>query len=208
MELNGDFNRSLEVLDKALRLVRSEQRRHILDAERIRARALNLLRVVHVVLVSEDLARGVGNRNLRVSLLLFRRLDSGFEVSDIVEGVENSDDIDTVCDRFLNEILNQIVRVVTITEHILSSEQHLELGVGHFLSDNSQALPRVLVEEADAGIEGCAAPALRGVEANLVHFGQNRAHFIDGHSRCEQALVRVAENGFRYFQFSHNYLLF
>ena len=84
-----------------------------------------------------------------MTALLVSCLDSSFKVSYIVKCVKNSDDVNTVCDRLLNEILNEVVSIVTVAEHILSSEQHLQLGVGHLASDYAKSLPWVFVEKSD-----------------------------------------------------------
>ena len=198
VKLDRNLNGSLQILYKACSLIRSQQSRHILDADRIRAGILDLLSVVHVILMGEYLAEGVGNSYLCVTLLLLGCLDGGLEVADIVQCVEDTDNVDTICDGLLNEVLYQVVSIVTVTQHVLTSEQHLKLGVRHFLSQDTESLPRILVQEAYAGIEGRAAPALSGVEADLVHLGEDRTHFVHRHSCGKQGLVRVTKNGFSY----------
>ena len=186
MQLDRDLNCALEILYKALSLIRSKQSRHILDADRISACVLDLLCIVHVVLVCEYLAEGIGDSNLSVTLFLLGCLDGGLEVADIVQCVEDTDDVDTIRDGLLYEVLNEVVGIVTVAQHVLSSEQHLELGVRHFLPEDAESLPRILIEEAYAGVECRAAPALCGIEADLIHCGKDRTHIVHGHSCGEQ----------------------
>ncbi len=178
VKLNRYLDSALKILYKAFRFVRCEQRGHILYADGVRAGVLDLLCVIHVILMSKYFAEGIGDCHLSVSVLLIRRFDCGLQIADIVKRVENTDYIDTVGDGFLNKILNQIVRVMTVAQHILSSEQHLEFGVGHLLAQYAQALPRVLVQKAYAGVKGSSSPAFRGIKADLVHGGQYRTHIV------------------------------
>ena len=121
-----------------------------------------------------------------MTLLLLCCLDGSFKVADIVQCVEDTDYVDTVGDGLLYEVLNQIVGIVTVAQHVLSSEQHLELSIRHFLSQDTQSFPRILVQEANAGIECSAAPALSRVESDLVHLGKDRTHVVHRHSCGEQ----------------------
>ena len=80
-----------------------------------------------------------------MSSLLFGGFDCALEVLNIVESVEDTDDVDTVSDAFLYKILENVVSIVAVAEHILTSEKHLELCVGAVLADCAEPLPRVLV---------------------------------------------------------------
>ena len=130
---------------------------------------------------------------------LFGRLDRGFKVADIVERVENTDDVDAVVNRFFDEVLHCIVRIVAVAEHILPTEKHLELGVRHIFADQTQTLPRVLAQKADAGIKCCTAPALAGIEADLIHRRKDREHLVHAHAGGDQRLMRVTQDGFADF---------
>lgn len=77
-----------------------------------------------------------------------------------------------------------------------NAEQHLQLRIRAFLTQSAQALPRILVQEAEAGIIRCAAPALQRIEADLIQFFQNRKHVRKRHAGRKQRLVRVAQNQF------------
>lgn len=55
-----------------------------------------------------------------------------------------------------------------IAQDILTTQQHLQLGVGHLGTDLTQPLPGVLLQVAQADVKGSAAPDLSGVEASLV----------------------------------------
>ena len=113
-----------------------------------------------------------------MTLLLIGSLDSCLEISDIIEGIEYPDDVDTVSDGLLHEILYQVISVVTVAQHILSSEQHLELGVGHLFPQCTKSLPGVFVQETYAGVESCTAPALGRIEAYLIHSREDGLHIV------------------------------
>ena len=86
---------------------------------------------------------------------------AGFHVAGVVERVEDADDIDAVADRALDELFHHVVRIVLVAQDVLAAQQHLQLGVGQGLAQLAQALPRILVQEAQAGVKRGAAPALQ-----------------------------------------------
>ena len=103
-----------------------------------------------------------------MAAFLLCSLNGRFQIADIVQSIKNTDDVDAVGDGFLDEILHHVIGIMPVTQHILAPEQHLQLGVGHLPAQNTQPLPWILVEEAQAGVEGRPAPALGGVEAGFV----------------------------------------
>jgi hypothetical protein len=82
---------------------------------------------------------------------------------------------------------------VAVAEQVLPAQQHLQLGVGHQLAEGPQPLPRVFVEESDAGVVGRAAPALDAPVAGLVDVGARIDHVFHGHAGRHQALVGIAQ---------------
>ena len=82
-----------------------------------------------------------------------------------------------------------------VAQQILAAQQHLQLGVGQALAQLAQALPGVLVEEAQAAVEGRAAPALQREVTHLVQLLKRRLHLGKSHARSGLALVRVAQDG-------------
>ena len=64
-----------------------------------------------------------------MSVLFVGSLYCSLQVTEIVQTVKDTDDINTVCDGFLYKILYHIICVGTITQNVLSTEQHLQFGV-------------------------------------------------------------------------------
>ncbi len=108
-----------------------------------------------------------------VGPLLHRLVDGNLQVAGIVQSVENTDDVDAVFHGVLHELAHHIVGVVLVAQDILASQEHLQLGVGHFGADLPQPLPGILVQVAQAHIKGGAAPHLGGIIAGLVDGLQN-----------------------------------
>ena len=132
-----------------------------------------------------------------MSAFLVGCLDGGLQVARIVQCIENTDHVDAVCNRLLHKVLNGIVCVGAVAQHVLAAEQHLQLLVGQFLAQDAQALPRVFVQKADAAVERSAAPALHGEVVDLIHFRQDGTHLIHGHAGGQQRLVGIAQDDFR-----------
>ena len=62
-----------------------------------------------------------------MAAFLFAGLNRCFKVAEIIKRIKNTNNINTICNGFLNKILNHIICVMTITKNILTSEQHLKL---------------------------------------------------------------------------------
>ena len=108
VQLNRNVNYRLYILYKACSLVGCQQGSHILNVDRVSACFLYALSVVHVILVGENLAQSIGDSHLCMALLLIGSLDSCLQVPDVVEGIEDPDDVDTVSDRLLYEVFYQV----------------------------------------------------------------------------------------------------
>ena len=199
MQVDRDLYRLFQRRSQLIGNRRRNQRRHVLDTDRIRARVLKLFGILDEIFDIVHRRQRVGNRCLHVRARLFCRLDRRLQIADVVKRVENTDDIDSVVDRFLYKIFNRIISIVAVAEHILSAEQHLQLCVRHIFADHTQPLPRVLVEKTDTRVKRGAAPAFAGIKADLIHRGQDWKHLVETHTRRDQGLMRVAQDGFTNF---------
>ena len=80
------------------------------------------------------------------------------------------------------------------TNGLLATQEHLQAAVGKERAERSQAFPRVLVKEPDAGVEGGTTPALDTPVPSVVDVLTGPHHVFHGHSGCHQALVRVPKD--------------
>ena len=71
------------------------------------------------------------------------------KVSQVIKAVKDSDDIDSVCDGLLNESINNVICIRSVSEDVLSSEEHLELGVLESVTKLSESLPGIFLEESE-----------------------------------------------------------
>ena len=114
MQVNRKGGGLLEGSHQLLRCIRGEQSGHILDAQGVCAHVLDLLGNVLPVIQGVRVAQGIGKSDLDMSFFLVGGLYSGLQIADIVQAVENTDDIDTVGDGFLHEILHHVVCIVIV----------------------------------------------------------------------------------------------
>jgi hypothetical protein len=98
-------------------------------------------------------------------------LDGVRHVAQVVEGVEDAEHVHAVFGRTVDEAVHHRVFVVAVAQQVLPTQQHLQARIGHQRAEGSQALPRVFVQEADAGVEGGAAPAFHRPVAGGVDVG-------------------------------------
>ena len=86
--------------------------------------------------------------------------------------------------------------IVLVAQQVLAAQEHLQLGVGHVRPDLPQPLPGILIQIAQAGVEGGAAPALHGIVARLVHGFEDIFKIRIGQPGRHQRLVRITKDGF------------
>jgi len=194
VDVNRDADGLLQLLHQIVAGIGGQQTGHILDADGVCAHLLQSLGVGCKVLVVVHGAEGVADAALHMSAFLVGCLDGGLQVARIVQCIENTDHVDAVCNRLLHKVLNGIVCVGAVAQHVLAAEQHLQLLVGQLLAQDAQALPRVFVQKADAAVERSAAPALHGEVVDLIHFRQDGTHLIHGHAGGQQRLVGIAQD--------------
>ena len=185
-------------LDAAHKLIGGRRREvagHVLDAQRVGAHARQLLGKAHEVGHGVDGARGVAERRLALPSRLVASLDGRLEVAHVVQGVEHAHDVDAVLDRLLHHGADHVVGVVLVAEEVLAAQQHLQAAVGRRLANGAQTLPGVLVQKAQAGVEGGAAPDLERMVAGTVQVCQHGQHVGERHARGDLALLAVAQDG-------------
>ena len=62
-----------------------------------------------------------------MTAFLLCSVDSSLKVSNVIESIENSDDINTVSDRLLNKLFYNVIGIVSVAEDVLTAEKHLKL---------------------------------------------------------------------------------
>ena len=194
VDVHGNLDGLFQLGDQLIAGVGLEQAGHILDADGVSAHLLESLGIVGEVLVVMYRAQGVADAGLNMGTLLVGCLDGSLQVAGVVQRVKDTDDVDAVGNGLLDEVLDGVISVGTVAQHVLAAEQHLQLLMGQFLAQDAQTLPGILVQEADAGVERSAAPALNGEIRDLVHFGQDGAHLVHGHTGGQQRLMGVTQD--------------
>ena len=198
VQVDGHIQLVFERGHKTVSVVRQEQVRHILYAEDVGAHRFELPAELDVILVVVHGTGGVRHRGLYRAARLFGRLDGGLEVARVVQRIKNTQDVDTVFHGKLAELAHDVVAVMTISEKVLSAQQHLKLGIGDGLTQRAQSVPRVLAQETYAGVERSAAPRLECVIPYLIQFIRNGKHLVQAHTGSRLGLMRVAEDGLHY----------
>ena len=193
VQRQADFR--VERLHDALGAIRREHARHILDADGVRAQILELLAVFKEAIERVNRAYGVGNRTFEMRPALLDCVGVVHHVADVVQRVEHAEHMDAVTVCRLDEAVADFARVMLVANQILPARKHRKRGVRGICLDGTQALPRVLVEKAEARVERCAAPSLDSPIPHAVHLRQDRQHVADLHTRGPQALLAVADGG-------------
>ena len=145
-------------------------------------------------------------------LLLIRRSDRCLKIPDIIQTVKDTDDVDPVCAGFLDKIFHYVICIGTVSENVLSTEQHLQLCILEAVAELSQSLPGILLQKAQGSVESSSAPALDRVITDFVHLVDDREHLLCRHPGGDQRLMCITKDRLRYFNrflfyFCHIFLL-
>jgi hypothetical protein len=123
-----DVDRQVRVLladssDENGRSLRLEKTGHVLDAEHVDALVHELVDKLQVVLEGvlglvrvRDVA-GVADDGLADTARLLRSIDTELQVLDVVERVEDTEDVETVLDSLLGEVVDRVVPVSLLIRH-------------------------------------------------------------------------------------------
>jgi hypothetical protein len=76
------------------------------------------------------------------------------------------------------ELVDDIVRIMTVSDKVLSSKEHLDRGVLQFSFQGLEAVPGVVIQKPDAGVEGCAAPGFYGKKTAVINFPCKGEHIL------------------------------
>ena len=171
-----------------------ENARHVFNRNGIDAGFQQLFGQVEPGLQGVSRTGGVGERALGVRAVAAHCLQGGLHIARVVHGVEDAEHVHAVFDGALNEALHHVIGVVAVAEQILAAEQHLQRGLRHGLFQFAQADPGVFAEEADAGVEGGAAPAFEGAVAHVVEPRDDGEHIVEAQAGGKKGLVGVAQD--------------
>ena len=202
MKLDRKLGSALHGRDQLCCLIRHQQSRHILDADRVSPHLLDPLCSAGPVLQRISVTQRIGKSYLRMSPALLLLHPVGcihrlLQIPQIVKAVENTDNVDAVGNGLLHEGIHHIIRIGPIAQNILSAEKHLQLGVLKAVPQLAEPIPGILLQEAKRSIEGCTAPAFHGMVSHLVHLLHNGKHEFGRHSRSNQGLMSIAQYSFR-----------
>ena len=150
MKINRNLNRALDCADQLGCRIRRKQTGHVLNTDRIRAHVLDSFGNIHIILGCISIAQGIADRNLRVTssgrlLLFIRSVNCALKIPHIIQSIKDTDNIHTVRDGLLYEIFYHIIRIMTVSENILSAEQHLKLCILKAFSQLAESDPGILL---------------------------------------------------------------
>ena len=171
-----------------------EQPAHVLQANDLHAHVGELFRHTEKIIRRMHRTDGVTDRAFDQLAGLKRRVNGGLHVAHIVHGIEDTEHIDAVGGGALHEGLNDIVRIVLVTDHVLAAQEHLETRLRHRRAQFAQALPGTFFEITQRRVEGRTAPSFQRPVADVVELRGDRQHVFGPHARRHQTLVRIAQH--------------
>ena len=122
VNINREPGRLLKRLDKVICLIRCQQTGHILDADGVCAHLLDALCKSHPVFQRISIAERIRQCNLRLCAFLLAGIDRCLQIAEIIQAVKDAENVDAICDGPLHEVLDHIVRIVVISQNILTAK--------------------------------------------------------------------------------------
>src|SRR6267378_1209148 len=101
---------------------------------------------------------GVANGRLTNRAGFENSINCNAHVLNGIERIEDTEDIDALGVRFAHEFLDDVVGIRRIPYSVRAAKQHLETSVRNAEPQLAQTLPRILMQEAQRGVKGGAAP--------------------------------------------------
>ena len=196
--MNRHLNIFLKLFNKRISIIGKKKVCHILDTNSISAHLFELLSKVNKVFFVMNGAFGVAQSSFTYTTVFFTALDSLFNIANIIKSIKYSDNLNTVLNRFFNKHINNIVRIMLVTEKILSTKEHLQLSVRHMLLYGAESFPGVFVKETHTRVKGSTAPTLNRPIAHRIQFLKGGNHILKLHSGCSLRLMSVTKNGIGY----------
>ena len=171
-----------------------QQTSHILYRNGIGAHILYTLALIYPGIQRVYGAQCIGDRTLGMAFHRLYGFQRHLDVAHVVHRIKHTEHIDTIHRSSLHKALDDIIRVVPVTEDILAAQQHLLTRVGHGFLELANALPGVLAEVTDAGVESGAAPGFDRPVTHRIQLCGHRQHVLKTDPGCQQRLVAVAQN--------------
>ena len=161
VEVNRNVNFSLEPFNKIVCGHRQKQVCHILDTNRVGTHLNELFRKFNEIIFVMDGTDCVAQCRFTVSAVFFCEFNCGFQITNVVECIENSNNINSVFNCLTAELFNNVIRIVLISQNVLSAEQHLKACMRECFFELSETFPRIFIQKTEAGIKSCTAPAFK-----------------------------------------------
>ena len=115
----------------------------------------------------------------------------------LVQAVEYAEYVDACISSLVDEVTDNIFRIVRISDRVGAACQHLEENVRSCFSHLAQSVPRAFIEETVSYVECSAAPVFKGEKLRYMDSGvMDGVHDImRSYAGSEQRLVRISVGG-------------
>ena len=192
MHVDRNLHHLLKCRDQLPSRLRTEQSRRVLDHDLVAAHVHEAFR--HGAPQLEVVRRRdrVAERALHPLLGLQCGRDRSLHVAEVVKGVENAEDVDSVLGRVLDEELDHVIRKVPFRDQILAADQGLDRRVRRCLVQLAEKFPRVLVDDKLYFKRG-TAKRFHGRKAKGIHLRGDGYDLLGPQIAAEKGLLRVAE---------------
>ena len=146
------------------------------------AHGLQLLSKLDILFKGMNRADGIADGSLRMAAGLDALINGSCHVLRVIQRIEDTDDVNAVLYGLAYECTYGVIRVVTVAEDVLSSQQHLQLRILYLGTDKAKTVPRIFIEIPQAGIECRSSPYFHGIVAGLIHGFENIFKIRSGHA--------------------------
>mmetsp|Transcript_5723 Transcript_5723/g.8090 ORF Transcript_5723/g.8090 Transcript_5723/m.8090 type:complete len:241 (-) Transcript_5723:346-1068(-) len=182
---------------------RSKKTSHVLNSQRVHAHVYEFISQLHVVFkIVLALGRvsnitSIGHGTLNKSSSGTSSVYAQLEIVNVVQRIKHTENINSTSMCLLAELVNNVVRVVCVSNSISTTEQHLEGNIRCFLPQALQSLPRTFVQKSHGDIKGSTTPHFKreGIRQGSVGVFSASFEFLSTHTSCKERLVSITPSG-------------
>src|SRR4030066_2265909 len=126
-------------------------------------------------------------------LFILDGFKGSYKVSFVVDGIEDTEYVDTAVGSMMNECGDYIIGVIAIADQVLTAQKHLQSGIRHQLFQDADSFPGVFIQKPGHDVKGGTTPDFHGPESYLVHLRGNGLHLSGSHPGGKKGLVSITQ---------------
>ncbi len=118
-------------------------------------------------------AVGIADRALRMAAIFLDGFDSHLQIAAVIQRIEDTENVHPVFTGECNHTFQDVIRIVLVTQAVLTAQQHLERRLLGNRLDLAQTFPGVFAQKPKTDVKSGSAPALQRIIADVINLLSN-----------------------------------